>query len=178
MGGRSQKGGERQQVGPPPHAFVMWRKPWQAPFGAGAQGNFSVWVKVMTSTLHGPAEGSTLSRHISTLPRPAGGTGSWSRSSPACDQMLGLPADSSSSRYPAGELCPGTAASSGDPCLPVLSRLRSHPKLPTASTAGASAVPNVGLSPWIQPGDPHTHLPQQQDWEQKAQKQGRPSFKK
>lgn len=37
------------------------------------------------------------------------------------------------------------------------------PKRPGPSTAGASAPPSVGPSPWIWPDDPRARLPQQQD---------------
>lgn len=51
---------EGQQVGPPPRALVMRRKPSEAPFGAGARGSFSIWAKLMTSTRNGLADESRI----------------------------------------------------------------------------------------------------------------------
>lgn len=48
--GDGEEAAEGQQVGPPPRALVMRRKPLEAPFGAGARGSFSIWAKLMTST--------------------------------------------------------------------------------------------------------------------------------
>ena len=123
-GGRRRKVGERQQVGPPPRAFVMWRKPLQTPFGARAQDNFSIWVKLMTSTLNGLADETSLSGYIQSLQRSQGGTGSRSHSGPACNQtqaaaLPGAQGGSSALASPPAQATPACLCSAGTTCTPV-----------------------------------------------------------